>query len=152
MVEYTKLDLSTGAEETIKITTQINLLNFDIVSLMTNAIRNLADKITYLASERVHNAIVNITEVSCKDRRPYFSKMNHFEVENRWSEYKICEDYHSIYLVDLLNDYSKKAYVDDSNKQYKVNKGYNVHKNRLIKDYEELDYEKKCKDYFDWNM
>jgi hypothetical protein len=55
MVEYTKLDLITGAEKTIKITTQINILEFDIVSLMTQAIRNLADKITKLVNASKHN-------------------------------------------------------------------------------------------------
>jgi hypothetical protein len=123
MVEYTKLDLITGAEKTIKITTQINILEFDIVSLMTQAIRNLADKITKLVNASKHNVLVNITEVSCKDRR-FYSSQRLINSGHRWSEYKICEDEHNLYLLDLL---------DESSKIYNVIKGYNVHKDRLIK-------------------
>ncbi len=150
-VEYTKLDLITGAEEEVKVTTQIYILGSYMVSLMTKAIRRLADKITYVVNDSKHNAIVNITEVSCKDRRPYLYLMQPIKNEYRWSEYKICEDELNEYLVYLLDDSSKKEYVDNSVEQYNVSKGYNVHKDRLIKDYKELDYEKYCKDYFDWD-
>jgi actin-related protein len=92
----------------------------------------------------------NITEVSCKDRR-FYSSQRLINSGHRWSEYKICEDEHNLYLLDLLDDSSKKAYLDESSKIYNVIKGYNVHKDRLIKNYEELDYEKKCKDYVDWD-
>jgi hypothetical protein len=73
-------------------------------------------------NESPNNIITNMTTINCKSRRLYFNGAGLKMVENRWGEYKSCDD-EANNLIDWL----------ESPKQW----GYNVHKERLIKDYEE---------------
>jgi hypothetical protein len=129
MVEYTQLDLSTGLEKTVKHTDQNALIGMaeedSILYLMT---QDLTDKINIWLNESPNNVIADMTVINCKERRLYKSKVFVFMSEQRWGKYKGCPDEYNIKLIDFL----------ERPKQW----GYNVHKERLIKDYEE-----GCKNY-----
>jgi hypothetical protein len=137
-VEYAQLDLTTGLEENVKHTAQYDLgdLAGDYNSggitgneyVLYLAAQDLTDKINIWLNENPNNVITNLTIINCKERRPYFSKFFLWHNENRWSEYKGCPDEHNIKLIDFL----------DKPEQW----GYNVNKERLIKEYED-----GCKDY-----
>jgi hypothetical protein len=122
-VEYTQLDLATGLEKNVKHTGQYSMVNMvegdELLYLMA---QDLTDKINIWLNESPKNFITDLTIINCKERRLYVSKIS-FSNEQRWSKYKGCEDEHNIKLIDFL----------DRPKQW----GYNVHKERLIKDYED---------------
>ena len=128
-IEYTQLDLATGLEKTVEHTDQYNIVdmafNEDVMSLSA---QDLTDKVNDWLNESENNVITNLTIISCKERRLYASKFFFIHNEYRWSEYKGCADEFNIKLIDLL----------DKPKQW----GFNVHKERLIKDYED-----GCKNY-----
>jgi hypothetical protein len=69
------------------------------------------------------NIITNMTVINCKSRRLYSSKFTLRFVDNRWDEYKSCDDEFNANLIDWL----------DRPQQW----GFNVHKERLIRDYED---------------
>jgi hypothetical protein len=131
-VEYTQLDLSTGLETIIKHSDQYRVLDIakgtDALNLLT---QDLTDKINIWLNESPNNVITNLTILNCKEKEPYFHVFYILNSEGsgyRWSEYKGCADEFNIKLIDLL----------ERPKQW----GYNVHKERLIEDYEE-----GCKNY-----
>jgi hypothetical protein len=128
MVEYTQLDLSTGLEKTVKHTAQYLII---ALAKETNTLyltaQDLTDKINIWLNESPNNFITNLTIINCKERRLYVSKISYAK-EQRWSKYKGCEYEHNIKLIDFL----------EHPKQW----GYNVHKDRLIRDYGD-----GCKDY-----
>jgi hypothetical protein len=122
-VEYTQLDLATGLEKTVKHTTQFFLLHLphggNVCYLST---QDLSDKINIWLNESPNNVVANMTVINCKERRLYVSKIS-FSNELRWNEYKSCDNEFNAHLVDWL----------ERPKQL----GYNVHKERLIRDYKE---------------
>jgi hypothetical protein len=128
-VEYTQLDLATGLEKKIKHTEQYPMVNMvegdDLLYLMA---QDLTDKINIWLKESKNNIITNMTIINCKERRLYGNSLIILINEQRWSEYKSCPDEYNIKLVDFL----------DRPKQW----GYNVNKEKLIKD-----YEYGCKNY-----
>jgi hypothetical protein len=126
-VEYTQLDLATGLEQTVKHTDQNALIATaeadNVLYLLT---QDLTDKINIWLNESKNNVITNLTVINCKERRLYYRYSEFFAAvsnEQRWSKYKGCADEFNIKLIDFL----------DKPKQW----GYNVHKERLIKDYED---------------
>jgi hypothetical protein len=127
-VEYTQLDLATGLEKTVKHSDQYNTddleIEADMLYLLT---QDLTDKINIWLNESENNIITNLTIINCKERR-LFTSMLFWQNEERWGEYKGCEDEYNVELINLL----------DRPNQW----GYNVHKTRLIKDYED-----GCKNY-----
>jgi hypothetical protein len=131
-VEYTQLDLATGLEKTIKHTDQYNIVDIAIgEDVMYLSAQDLTDKINIWLNENKNNVIADLTIINCKERRVHTSKFSlvpMFKYEYRWSEYKGCADEFNIKLIDFL----------DRPKQW----GYNVHKERLIKD-----YKGGCKNY-----
>jgi hypothetical protein len=128
-VEYTQLDLATGLEKNVKHTTQYVFIDMpkeeDIMYLSA---QDLTDKINTWLNENKNNVITNLTIINCKEKKLYINQTASWRSEMRWSEYKGCPDEYNIKLIDLL----------DRPKQW----GYNVHKERLIKDYED-----GCKNY-----
>jgi hypothetical protein len=127
-VEYNQLDLSTGIEKTVKHTVEYD--PFDIPTkddTLHLSAQDLTDKINIWLNESPNNVITNLTVINCKVRRVYLHKIFLLN-ENRWSKYKGCPDEFNIQLMDWL----------EHPKQW----GYNVHKERLIEDYEE-----GCKNY-----
>ncbi len=129
MVEYTQLDLATGLEKTVKHTVQYVLMevygDYDVMQLSSE---DLTKKINIWLNENENNVITNLTAINCKERRFYISKIFFWNNEQRWSEYKSCPDEFNIELMNLL----------ERPNQW----GFNVNKERLIKDYEE-----GCKNY-----
>jgi hypothetical protein len=128
-VEYTQLDLNTGLEKTVKHTEQYPMVNMvegdDLLYLMA---QDLTDKINIWLNESENNIITNLTIINCKERKLYSSKIVFFLMEHRWSEYKSCPNEYNIKLIDFL----------DKPNQW----GFNVHKEKLIKEYED-----GCKNY-----
>jgi hypothetical protein len=122
-VEYTQLDLATGLEKTVKYTDQHNV---DDIAKGTNVmyllVQDLTDKINNWLNESKNNVITDMTIINCKERRFYID-LYVWKSEERWGEYKGCADE---YNVDLIN------WLERPNQW-----GFNVHKTRLIKDYEE---------------
>jgi hypothetical protein len=123
-VEYTQLDLNTGIETLVKYTVQFQ------ISWIANgqnacylSAQYSTDKINNWLDESKGNVITNMTVINCKERSLYGSKIFFLESEQRWGEYKSCADEFNMDLFGLL----------DHPKQW----GYNVHKDRLIKDYKE---------------
>jgi hypothetical protein len=132
-IEYTQLDLATGLEKKIKHTTQFDTFYLqEEDSLLYFLVQDLTDKINIWLNENKRNVITDLTVINCKERRTYFRKLAPWHTWNsnqqRWGEYKGCPDEFNIQLIDFI----------EHPKQW----GYNVHKERLIKDYEE-----GCKDY-----
>jgi hypothetical protein len=130
-VEYSQLDLATGLEKNVKYTVQYDLTNMskdeDVMQLSA---QDLTDKINIWLNENSNNVITNLTIINCKERRLYFSKFLFINNEYRWSEYKGCPDEYNVKLIDFL----------DRPNQW----GFNVNKERLIKDYEDgcVNYER----------
>jgi hypothetical protein len=131
-VEYTQLDLNTGLEKKIKHTDQYATFDSpETDSILYVLTQDLADKINKWLNESKENIITDLTIINCKERRLYYrySRLLYFfSTRERWSEYKGCPDEYNVKLIDFL----------DRPKQW----GYNVHKERLIKDYED-----GCKNY-----
>jgi hypothetical protein len=129
-VEYTQLDLSTGLEKKIKHTEQIPMFEFVTGnSLLYLMAQYLTNNINIWLNESKRNFITDLTVINCKERRLYGSNIFPLFInENRWGEYEGCPDEYNAKLIDFL----------DRPKQW----GYNVHKERLIRDYED-----GCKDY-----
>jgi hypothetical protein len=129
-VEYTQLDLATGLEKNVKHTTQFEVRyiakDTNIIYLTT---QDFTDKINDWLDESKNNVVSNMTGINCKERRLYVSKLLLWNNEHRWGKYKSCEDEYNLELMNLL-DYPKQW-------------GFNVHKERLIKDYDE-----GCKNYY----
>jgi hypothetical protein len=129
MVEYTQLDLSTGLEKTVKYTVQYDLMGMVGTNLLSLMAQDLTDKINIWLNESPNNVITDLTIINCKERRLYGSKIFPLFInEQRWGKYKGCPDEYNIKLIDWL----------ERPKQW----GYNVHKERLIRDYED-----GCKNY-----
>jgi hypothetical protein len=124
-VEYTQLDLSTGIEKTVKHTIQHETKFLaDIENTCYLSTQYATDKINNWLNKNKNNIIVDLSVINCKSRRLYSNKTRLLNVvENRWDEYKSCDDGFNTYLIDWL----------ESPKQW----GYNVNKERLIRDYEE---------------
>jgi hypothetical protein len=128
-VEYTQLDLSTGLEKKIKNTVQYEPLYIAHGNnLMYLSAQDLTQKINKWLNESPNNIVSNMTGINCKEGDLVFSIYYIFHPQMSWDKYKSCEDKYNIDLINLL----------DRPKQW----GYNVHKDRLIKDYEE-----GCKNY-----
>jgi hypothetical protein len=84
--------------------------------------QDLTDKINIWLNKSKNNVIADMTVINCKERKIYISRLLFWKSENRWREYKSCEDEFNIGLVDLL----------EGSKQ----RGYNLHIERLIEDYD----------------
>jgi hypothetical protein len=128
MVEYTQLDLSTGLETVVKHTSQFtrNDLHFymPILNVCYLSTQDFTDKMNTWLNENKNNIISNITTINCKSRRLYSNETRLLKiVENRWDKYKSCDDEFNANLIDWL----------ESPKQ----RGYNVNKERLKRNYEE---------------
>jgi hypothetical protein len=128
-VEYTQLNLATGLEKTVKHTAQYEILyiaNGD--NLMYLSAQDLTKKINKWLNESPNNIVADMTGINCKEGDLIFSIYYIFHPQMSWDKYKSCEDKYNVDLINLL----------ERPKQW----GYNVHKERLIKDYEE-----GCKNY-----
>jgi hypothetical protein len=127
-VEYTQLNLATGLEKTVKYTNQHNVDDLakgtDVLYLSA---QDLTDKINIWLNESPNNIITNMTIINCKERK-FYAKPLVWNSRERWGEYKGCPDEYNIKLIDWL----------ERPEQW----GFNVHKERLIKDYED-----GCKNY-----
>jgi hypothetical protein len=91
-VNYTRLNLITGAETNIKHTVQYD----DIGSFDYNCDNSfflLSDKINDWLKKGKTNIAANVTAIHCKIR----TKDGIFS--NEWSDYKICSDNHSMLLT-----------------------------------------------------
>jgi hypothetical protein len=128
-VEYTQLDLATGLEKNVKHTTQFEVRyiakDTNIIYLTT---QDFTDKINDWLDESKNNVVSNMTGINCKEKRFYTNQTSVWKSKQRWEEYKSCEDKYNVELINLL----------ERHKQW----GYNVHIERLIKD-----YEVGCKNY-----
>jgi hypothetical protein len=89
--------------------------------------QDLTDKINIWLNESTNNIITNLTIINCKERKFLFS-IAVWKSEERWGEYKGCEDKYNVELINFL----------ERPEQW----GFNVHKERLIKDYKD-----GCKNY-----
>jgi hypothetical protein len=125
-VEYTQLDLNTGIEKVVKHTSQ-QQTSFNYMPAGQNtcylSTQDLTEKMNAWLNKSSSNIITNMTVINCKSRRLYSSKFTLRFVENRWDEYKSCDDEFNANLIDWL----------DRPQQW----GFNVHKERLIRDYED---------------
>jgi hypothetical protein len=92
-------------------------------NVMQLSAQDLTDKINIWLNENSNNVITNLTIINCKERRLYSSILTILISEQRWSEYKGCPDEYNVKLIDFL----------DRPNQW----GFNVNKERLIKDYED---------------
>jgi hypothetical protein len=128
-IEYTQLDLATGLEENVKYTVQYDVTNMakneDVMSL---SVQDLTDKLNDWQNKNSNNVITDLTIINCKERRLHASNFFFWHKEQRWSEYKSCADEFNVKLIDLLDKPNQR--------------GFKVHKERLIKDYED-----GCKNY-----
>jgi hypothetical protein len=127
-VEYTQLDLTTGIEKTVKHTSQFKYNDLHFYMPKVNACylstQDFTDKMNTWLNESPNNIITNMTVINCKSRRLYSNKTRLSKiVENRWGEYKSCDDEFNMSLIDWL----------ESPKQ----RGFNVNKERLIRDYDD---------------
>jgi hypothetical protein len=124
MVEYTQLDLSTGLEKNVKHTVQYVMIEMATVDdVLHLSAQDLTDKINIWLNKSPNNIITNLTIINCKEKKLYINQINILKGGRRWGEYKGCPDEFNILLMDWL----------ERPKQW----GYNVHKERLIKDYED---------------
>jgi hypothetical protein len=128
-VEYTQLDLATGLEKNVKHTYQYNIkLIAKNDNVMYLSAQDLTDEINIWLNESKNNVITDLTIINCKERRLYSSKLFLWHYEYRWGKYKGCKDEYNVELINFL----------ERPNQW----GYNVNKERLIKDYED-----GCKNY-----
>jgi hypothetical protein len=123
-VEYTQLDLNTGLETVVKYTSHFDIKYIPIGSnTCYMATQDFTYKINEWLNESPNNIIVNMTVNNCKVKGIYFQRLLRWIREERWNEYKSCDDEFNNNLVDWL-DHPKQL-------------GFNVNKDRLIRDYEE---------------
>jgi hypothetical protein len=123
-VEYTQLDLSTGLEKKIKHTAQyIKIEMATVDDVLHLSAQDLTDKINIWLNESPNNVISDLTIINCKEKNLYINQISVWKSEKRWGEYKGCPDEFNILLMDWL--------------EHPNQWGYNVHKERLIKDYED---------------
>jgi hypothetical protein len=128
MVEYTQLDLTTGLEKNVKHTEEYNIRSLEKGTYTTYLMaQDITDKINIWLNENPNNIITNMTIINCQEMR-FFVSVDVWKSEERWGEYKGCKDKHNVELINLLKHPNQW--------------GFNVNKERLIKDYEE-----GCKDY-----
>jgi hypothetical protein len=128
-VEYTQLNLATGLEKTVKHTAQYEVLyiaNGD--NLMYLSAQDLTKNINIWLNENKNNVVADMTGINCKGGVQNFNIKYMLHPKVIWKEYKSCEDKYNVDLMNLL----------DLPEQW----GYNVHIDRLIKDYDE-----GCKNY-----
>jgi hypothetical protein len=129
-VEYTQLDLATGLEKVVKNTVQFVLKHSPKnIDYCYTATQDLTDKINKWLNESPNNIITNSTIILCKEKVRNISKWVLFRSDKYWEEYKNCNDEYNIKLIDLI-DYPRQQ-------------GFNMHKERLIKDYEKEEYKQK---------
>jgi hypothetical protein len=126
-VEYTRLDLITGIETFKKHTAQ-----FDLDRMSKGAkeqdichfsIQYLAVKINDWLEKSYNNIIVNMTINNCKKKISDIPAWKIWSNGGVWGEYKSCQDEFNIELFDEISNLKQR--------------GFNMHKSRLIKDYEE---------------
>jgi hypothetical protein len=123
-IEYTQLDLNTGIEKYVKYTVQQEIKYIARGSnSMYLSTQDLTDKLNDWMKESKENIIVSMTGINCKDRTVLFLAVNPLLIGQYWGEYKSCEDKYNVELMNLLD--------------YPDQWGYNVHKDRLIKEHEE---------------
>jgi hypothetical protein len=128
-VEYTQLDLATGLEKTVKHTDQYATGDIEVgTNVMYLSAQDLTDKINIWLNESKNNVITDMTIINCKERK-FLISMAVWKSEERWGEYKGCADEYNVELINWL----------ERPNQW----GYNVHKTRLIKDYED-----GCKNHY----
>jgi hypothetical protein len=129
-VEYTQLDLATGLEKNVEYIVQYALIEIDDEdNVMYLSAQDITDKINIWLNESKNNFITDMTIINCKERIFYINQTNMWSSENRWGEYKGCADEYNVELINWL----------ERPNQW----GYNVHKTRLIKDYED-----GCKNHY----
>ncbi len=120
-LEYTQLDLRTGKQKVVAITTQIDdteLNNKPNVCNMCAA--NFAKKMSNWVDDSNSNVIVNLTKISFKDRD------NDWGLWHTWDDYKLCN---TISIVPLQFTDLVVTSLRDQNKV-----GYNVNKDRILED------------------
>jgi hypothetical protein len=129
-VEYTQLDLTTGLEKVVKNTVQF-VLNHSPknIDYCYTATQDLTEKINEWLNESPNNVITNSTIILCKEKVRNVSKWVFFKSDKYWEEYKNCNDETNTKLIDWIERPKQQ--------------GFNVHKERLIKDYENEEYEQR---------
>jgi hypothetical protein len=126
-VEYTRLNLITGIETFKKHTAQFDLDRMSKEAKEQDichfSIQYLAVKINEWLNKSRINIIVNMTINNCKKK---ITDVPIWKVWSSgggiWGKYKSCPDE---FNIELFNEIENKQW------------GFNVHKDRLIKDYEE---------------
>jgi hypothetical protein len=134
-VGYTQLDLNTGLEVVVE-----NIVEFDMefapeeVVYCYSATQDFAEKINEWLSESDTNVVANITVTNCQIRSTwkkedwkawnFYDRDSGKRYEDIWGEYRGCEDEISKNLVEWI--------------EYHKQQGFNVHKERLIKEYDEI--------------
>jgi hypothetical protein len=125
-VEYTQLNLSTGIETLKKHTAQFDLERMSKEAKEQDichfSIQYLAVRINEWLEKSNNNIIVNMTVNNCKKNVTKDSAWLIWIDRSIWGEYKSCQDE---FNIELFNEISNP-------KQW----GFNMHKTRLIKDYE----------------
>jgi hypothetical protein len=132
-VEYTQLNLNTGLEVVVK-----DIVGFDIsfvpeeVVYCYSATQDFAEKINEWLSESDTNIVANATVTNCKTKTiwknedwevwNFYDRNSGERYEATWDKYRGCEDEISKNLVEWI--------------EHPKQQGFNVHKDRLIKDYE----------------
>jgi hypothetical protein len=123
-IEYTQLDLATGLEKNVKYTAQYSVDDIakgtDVLYLLS---QDLTDKINIWLNESENNVISDMTIINCKERKFNVNQLAVWKSKMSWGEYKGCADEFNVRLVDWLEHHNQW--------------GFNVHKERLIKDYED---------------
>jgi hypothetical protein len=126
-VNYTQLNLITGAEKNVKITTQYDDKD-DFDRNCGLAIGRLYEKINDWLKKSKTNILINMTAMYCKSR----SKDGIFS--NEWSDYKQC------YIGD------SQSIVLNIAGYYPNQRGYNAHRCRLLETtQEQMDNSPFCK-------
>jgi hypothetical protein len=127
-IEYTQLDLATGLEKNVKYSNRYNVRNLATgTSTLYLSAQDLTDEINVWLDESANNVITDLTIINCQEMR-FFVSVDVWKSEERWEEYKGCEDKYNVELINLLNHPNLWGYI--------------VHKERLIKDYKD-----GCKNY-----
>jgi hypothetical protein len=123
-IEYTQLDLNTGLEKTVKHTAQYEVLYIAIGDkLMYLSAQDLTKNINIWLNKNKNNVVADMTGINCKEGVQDFNIKYMLHPQIIWSEYKSCEDKYNVDLMNLLD--------------LPEHWGYNVHIDRLIKDYKE---------------
>jgi hypothetical protein len=123
-IEYTRLDLSTGLQKFVKITTQLNNTEDDNGNeICDRCTPNLANKMNDWMDNN-NNIIVNLTNVFYKQRETSLG------LWHDWSDYRVC----SMPIIGSFDFTKNLIALLDQNKI-----GYNVNKNRVLEDEDEDD-------------